>query len=58
MKKYKVLENIAIADIAFEAYGRDLNKLFENCANNDVDSGRQNSKTTYNNDKIYFLIAW
>jgi len=32
MKKYKVLENIAIADIAFEAYGKDYNELFKNAA--------------------------
>ena len=30
--KYKFLEDIAIADIAFEAYGKDLNELFENAA--------------------------
>lgn len=30
--KFKYLENVAIADIAFEAYGKDLNELFENCA--------------------------
>ena len=32
MKKYKFLEDIAIADIAYEAYGKDLNELFENAA--------------------------
>ncbi len=32
MKKYKFLENVAIADIAFESYGKDLNELFENSA--------------------------
>ena len=32
MPKYKFLEDIAIADIAYEAYGKDLNKLFENAA--------------------------
>ena len=30
--KYKFLEDVAIADIAFEAYGKDLNELFENAA--------------------------
>lgn len=30
--KFKFLEDVAIADIAFEAYGKDLNELFENCA--------------------------
>ena len=32
MKKFKYLENVAIADIAFEAYGKTLNEVFENCA--------------------------
>ena len=32
MQKYKFLEDIAIADIAYEAYGKDLNELFENAA--------------------------
>lgn len=32
MQKYKFLEDIAIADIAYEAYGGDLNELFENAA--------------------------
>ena len=30
--KYKFLEDVAIADIAYEAYGKDLNELFENAA--------------------------
>ena len=30
--KYKFLEDVAIADIAFEAYGKNLNELFENAA--------------------------
>ncbi len=30
--KYKFLEDIAIADIAYEAYGKDLNEVFENAA--------------------------
>jgi len=30
--KYKILEDIAIADIAIEAHGKDLNELFENNA--------------------------
>jgi SHS2 domain-containing protein len=32
MKKYKILEDVAIADIAVEAYGKDINQLFENSA--------------------------
>ena len=31
-KGYKFLEDEATADIAFEAYGKDLNELFENSA--------------------------
>ena len=31
-RKYKFLEDVAIADIAFEAYGKNLNELFENAA--------------------------
>ncbi len=30
--KFKFLEKVAIADVAFEAYGRNLNELFENTA--------------------------
>lgn len=30
--KYKFLEDVAIADIAYEAYGKTLNELFENAA--------------------------
>jgi len=32
MKKFKFLENVAIADIAFEAFGKTLNEVFENSA--------------------------
>tara|TARA_Y100000310_G_scaffold268706_1_gene281436 strand:+ start:3545 stop:3970 length:426 start_codon:yes stop_codon:yes gene_type:complete len=32
MPKYKILEDKAFADICFEAYGKDLNELFENSA--------------------------
>ena len=31
-KKYKFLEDVAIADIAYEAYGKNLNELFESAA--------------------------
>ena len=31
-KKYRFLEDVAIAGIAYEAYGKDLNELFENAA--------------------------
>lgn len=32
MKKYKFLSDIATADIAFEAFGKNLNELFESAA--------------------------
>lgn len=32
MRKYKILEDVAIADIAIEAYGKNLEELFENSA--------------------------
>ncbi|MBI4141739.1 archease [Candidatus Woesearchaeota archaeon] len=32
MKKYEYIEGIVIADAAFDAYGKDLNELFENAA--------------------------
>ena len=32
MTKFRFLPNIAIADTAFEACGKNLNELFENCA--------------------------
>jgi len=31
-KRYKFLEDVAIADIAYEAYGKNLNELFESAA--------------------------
>ena len=32
MQKYRFLEDVALADICYEAYGKDLNEVFENCA--------------------------
>ena len=32
MKKYKIIDDVAIADVAFEIYGKDINELFENAA--------------------------
>ena len=32
MPKYRFLEDVAIADIAYEAYGKNLNEMFENAA--------------------------
>jgi len=30
--KYRILDDVAIADVAFEIYGKDLHELFENAA--------------------------
>ena len=30
--RYKIIDDVAIADIAFEIYGKDINELFENAA--------------------------
>jgi SHS2 domain-containing protein len=30
--KYRFIENVALADICYEAYGKNLNELFENAA--------------------------
>ena len=32
MEKYIFLEDVALADIAFEAYGKNWDEVFENCA--------------------------
>lgn len=32
MEKYKVIEDVALADIAYEIYGKNLDELFENAA--------------------------
>ncbi len=32
MQKFRFIPDIAVADTAFEAFGKDLNELFENCA--------------------------
>lgn len=32
MRRYKILPDVAIADVCFEAEGKDLNELFENAA--------------------------
>ena len=31
-KKYRFLADVALADICYEAYGKNLNEVFENCA--------------------------
>ena len=64
MKKYKILEDVAIADIAFEIYGKDLNELFENAALaifeetanlKNVDE-KENKKIKIKSDKIEDLL--
>ena len=63
-KKYKFLEDVAIADIAYEAYGKNLNELFENAALaifelsanlNTIDS-RQKVEFELENQKIDILL--
>src|SRR3989344_9444945 len=53
--KYKFLENVAIADIAYEAYGKDLNDLFENSAMAIFELSA-NLKTVYAKEKIEFSL--
>ncbi len=63
-KKYKFLEDVAIADIAFEAYGRDLNELFENAAfaifelsaNLDTVEAKQKVEFELENEKLDNLL--
>ena len=63
-KKYKFLEDVAIADIAYEAYGKDLNELFENSAlaifelsaNLETVEAKQKIEFELENDKIDNLL--
>ena len=62
--KYKFLEDVAIADIAFEAYGKSLNELFENAAlaifelSADLDTVDANKKIEFEleNEKLDNLL--
>ncbi|MCH8004201.1 MAG: archease [Nanoarchaeota archaeon] len=64
MKKFKILEDIAIADIAIEAYGKTLDELFENTAlaifeeSANIKNISENEKKTINinSDKIEDLL--
>ncbi|HLD15307.1 MAG TPA: archease [Candidatus Nanoarchaeia archaeon] len=64
MKKFEYLEDIAVADIAFDAFGKDLNELFTNAAlalfNMQVDLKTVTSKKTWKvklkNEKIDNLL--
>lgn len=53
--KYRFLENIAIADIAYEAYGKSLNELFENAATAIFELSA-NLKTVEAGQKIEFKL--
>ena len=53
--KYKFLEDVAIADIAYEAYGKDLNELFENAAMAIFELSA-NLKTVESKQKIEFKL--
>ena len=63
-KRYKFLEDVAIADIAYEAYGKTLNELFENSAfaifelsaNLKTISARQKIEFELENEKIENLL--
>ncbi|MBI2654107.1 archease [Candidatus Woesearchaeota archaeon] len=63
-KKYKFLEDVAIADVAYEAYGKDLNELFENAAmaifelsaNLDTVDAKEKIEFEFENDKIENLL--
>jgi len=63
-RKYKFLEDVAIADVAYEAYGKDLNELFENSAmaifelsaNLDTVDAKQKIEFELENDKIENLL--
>ncbi len=50
MNKFKYIEDKAIADIAYEAYGKNINELFSNCALALFDS-MANLKTVKSNIK-------
>lgn len=62
--KFKFLEDVAIADIAFEAYGKNYNELFENAANAIFNltadlktlKPRIKKKATLENSKIDLLL--
>jgi SHS2 domain-containing protein len=64
MEKYKFLEDIALADIAYEAYGKDWSELFENCAlaifelsaNVDTIDPKQKIEVNIESDKIDVLL--
>ena len=64
MKKFKILEDIAIADIAIEAYGKTLDELFEHTAlaifeeSADLKNISEKEKKTIkiNSDKIEDLL--
>lgn len=64
MQKYKFLENAAIADIAYEAYGKSINELFENAAfaifelsaNLNTVDARQKLEIELENDNIENLL--
>ena len=55
MPKYKFFEDIAIADIAYEAYGKDLNELFENAALAILEMSAD-IKTIHAKEKIEFSL--
>lgn len=57
MKRYKVIEDVALADIAFEIYGRDVDELFENAAFALFEETADLNKIEENQTKEIFLEA-
>lgn len=63
-EKYKIYDDIAIADIAFECYGKDLKELFENSAQAVLDEsadvatieGRHTKEILLESDSIENLL--
>ena len=64
MEKYVFLEDIALADIAYEAYGKDWNELFENSAlaifelsaNIETINPKEKIEVNIENEKIDILL--
>src|SRR3989344_7596384 len=64
MEKYRFLEDIALADIAYEAYGSSWNELFENCAlaifelsaNIETINPKQKIEVNIDSDRIDILL--
>ena len=64
MQKYKIHEDKAIADIAIEAFGKDINELFENAAfaisdlsaNLEIINNQETKTLIFENSKVEDLL--